>query len=234
MTNISIFVNIFLRIEKGVEMDEENENLGKMFREKNKEILLNNLTLDIDRNLDALKVTTDNCVLLETNKLLIFLKNFFKEEGIKYQKEELIGIIFREKTEINKIVNNRIEQKKNAIKDGFIKQSHESENLLSNFIEEYINAIKEETEKMNGDISLDIKTRICLEFSQYIIKKYTLSDEDQIDRINSRINGLFKDTLIRRILEEIKFRDDSLKNQAIESYQKYRMLNENTYGKFAD
>lgn len=211
-----------------------DENLGKMFRDKNKEIFLNSLSLDIERNSDALKSTTDNCVALEINKLFIFFKSYFKEQDISYKKEELLGILFREKVELNKIINNRIEEKKNNIINGFIKDSNEKENILSNFLDELSDVINEETNKMNEDLDLSIKSRICLEFSQYIIKKYELKNEEQIDRINSRINSLFKDTVIKRVKEETKFRDDSLRNQTKESYEKYRNLNENTYGKFAN
>ena len=59
-----------------------DENIGKMFRDKNKEIFLNSLTLDVERNSDALKSTTDNCVALEINKLSVFLKSYFKEQEI--------------------------------------------------------------------------------------------------------------------------------------------------------
>ena len=44
-------------------------DISKMFKEKNKEIFKNSLTLEMERNLDALKNTTDNCVSLEIKKL---------------------------------------------------------------------------------------------------------------------------------------------------------------------
>ncbi len=209
------------------------DNLGEVFREKNKEILLNNLTLEIERNLNALKSTTDNCVALEINKLAIFFRSFFTENNIEYKKEELLGLLFREKIEINKIVNNRIEQKKNNIINEFLEKYRKDESMLSNFLEEYNEFIKEETRKMNDDLDAALKNRICLEFSTYVIKKYKLTNEDEIDRINSRINNLFQETIIRRIKEETEFRDESLSNHSEESFKKYRLLNENTYGKFA-
>lgn len=210
------------------------EDLGKVFREKNKEIFLNNLELEVDRNLNALKSTTDNCVALEINKLAIFFKSFFAEHNIKFKKEELLGLLFREKTEINKIVNNRIELKKQNILNNFINKYKEEQDILSNFLDEYNSFIKKETNNMNADIDISLKNRICLEFSTYIIKKYKLQNEEEIDRINSRINNLFQETIIRRIKEETEFRDESLKNQSEDSYKKYRNLNENTYGKFAN
>ncbi len=210
------------------------EDLGKVFREKNKEIFLNNLELEVDRNLNALKSTTDNCVALEINKLSIFFKSFFTEHNIEYKKEELLGLLFREKTEINKIVNDRIELKKQNILNDYLNKYKTEEDILSNFLEEYHSYIKEETKKMNEDLEVALKNRICLEFSTYVIKKFNLQNEEEIDRINSRINNLFQETVIRRVKEETLFRDDSLKNQSEESYKKYRNLNENTYGKFAN
>ena len=211
-----------------------DENLGKMFRDKNKEIFLNTLSLDIERNSDALKSTTDNCVALEINKLFLFLKNYFDDEKIPYTKEEILGFLYREKIELNKIIGNRIDLKKNNILNGFIKENKEKENILSNFLDELSKVIEDETSKMNDDLEIAIKTRVCLEFSQYIIKKYDLKNENQLERINSRINVLLKDTIIKRVKDETSFRDESLRNQTKESYEKYRLLNENTYGKFAN
>ncbi len=211
----------------------EDEDLGKMFREKNKEIFINSLILEMERNLDALKSTTDNCVALEINKLGIFLKNFFKDNNIDFKKEELLGMLFREKTEINKIVNNRIEQKKENIKNNFLIKFQSEDKPLSDFVDAYSEVIKEETKSMNNDLDIALKTRICLEFSKYVIKKFKLNNEDEQERIDSRINILFKDTILKRIKDETEFRDESLKNQTMESFKKYRELNANTFGKFA-
>ena len=46
-------------------------DINKMFKDKNKEIFKNSLTLEMERNLDTLKNTTDNCVALEINKLFL-------------------------------------------------------------------------------------------------------------------------------------------------------------------
>ena len=72
-------------------------DVSKMFENKNKEIFKNSLALEMERNLEALKNTTDNCVALEINKLIIFFKSYFKEINIEYKKEELLGILYRER-----------------------------------------------------------------------------------------------------------------------------------------
>ena len=49
-----------------------------------------------------------------------------------------------------------------------------------------------------------------------------------MDRINSRINDLFADSVISKIHEQTKFRDESLRNMSLESYSKYDNLNKTT------
>ena len=95
-------------------------DINKMFQDKNKEIFKNSLSLEMERNLESLKNTTDNCVALEINKLVIFFTKYFNEINIEFKKEELLGLLYREKTDINNIVNNRIEEKvDNIIKIDF-------------------------------------------------------------------------------------------------------------------
>ena len=56
----------------------------------------------------------------------------------------------------------------------------------------------------------------------------SLENKEQEERINSRINILFNNTIISRIKEETLFRDESLKNMCNESYNKYLDLNKRT------
>ena len=203
-------------------------NINKMFQDKNKEIFRNSLILEMERNLEALKNTTDNCVALEINKLIIFLTNYFEETKIEYRKEELLGLLYREKTKINNIVNNKIEEKKNRIKKEFLERNIEKDIIEEDYLNEYYEVITKETEKLNNDLDLLLKTEICAEFSIELIKKYKLNNKEQEERIHSRINTLFKDTIIRRIKEETLFRDESLKNMCTESYKKYTELNKHT------
>ena len=203
-------------------------DISKMFKEKNKEIFKENLTLEMERNLDTLKNTTDNCVSLEINKLFLFFKSFFEENKIDYKKEELLGFLYKEKVTINDIVNTKIEEKKNNIKNNFLNNNHEEEVLSEEFLKKYFDELKKETERINDCIELQLKEEICTNFSCEVVKKYKLDNNDQLERINSRINILFKDNIISRIKDQIIFRDDSLKNMANESYDKYLDLTDKT------
>lgn len=203
-------------------------DINKMFKEKNKEIFKNSLTLEMERNLETLKNTTDNCVSLEINKLFLFLKSFFQENNIDYQKEELLGFLYRERKELNDIVNNKIEEKKNNIKNNFLNNNHDEEILSEDFLNKYYEELRKETDRINNDIEVQLKEEICTVFVSELIKKYKLENNEQLERINSRINILFKENVISRIKEQILFRDDSLKNMTKESYKKYLDLNKKT------
>jgi hypothetical protein len=85
-------------------------DISKMFKDKNKEILNNSLKLEMNRNLETLKNTTDNCVSLEINKLFLFFKKYFDEININYTKDDLLGCLYKERKTISDIVNSEIEK----------------------------------------------------------------------------------------------------------------------------
>ena len=205
-------------------------DISKMFRDKNKEILTNSLTLEMERNLETLKNTTDNCVSLEINKLFLFFKKYFEEIGIEIKKEDILGVLYREKKEINDIVNSEIDKKKNNIKDEFF--SRETEEVLTeDYLKDYCEFLKNETERINNEIDIQLSKEITTNFSPEIIKKYKLEKEEYAERIHSRIDILFKDNIISRVKDQISFRDESLKNMMNESYKKYLELNKSTVDK---
>ena len=201
---------------------------NKMFKEKNKEIFKNSLTLEMERNLDALKNSTDNCVSLEINKLFIFFKSFFEEQNIDYKKEELLGVLYKEKKVINDLINNEIEEKKKRMKENFLDLNFDQDVISEELINQYCDKLKEETESINESIELLLSEEVCINFSLNIIKKYKLENDSQLERINSRVNILFKNNIASRIKEQIMFRDDSLRNMAKESFNKYVNLNDKT------
>lgn len=206
-------------------MNKIDADISKMFKDKNKEIFLNSLTLEMERNLETLKNTTDNCVALEINKLFLFFKKYFQEIDIKYKKEELLGMLYRERKKINDIVNAKIEEKKQRIKENFLEKVQE---IDENFLDKYSEELSSETNRINEEIELELKKEIRTEFSLYITSKYKLKTIEQDERIHSRVDILFNESVISRIKEQTIFRDDSLKNMAKESYNKYLELNKRT------
>ena len=203
-------------------------DVNKMFETKNKEIFKNSLTLEMERNLESLKSTTDNSVSLEINKLFLFFSKYFEEEKIDYKKEELLGLLYRERKNINDIVNSKIEDKKKRILNNFLTKEKEGELIKEDFVNSYYEYLVKETEIINDEIELEVKKEISTVFSPDLVKKYKLESVEQLDRIHSRIDVLFKENILSKIKEQTKFRDESLKNMSEESYNKYLNLNKST------
>lgn len=203
-----------------------NLDINKMFLEKNKEIFLNNLSLEMERNLNSLISTTDNSVALEINKLYLFFKDYFNELNKKYRKDELLGILYYERKKYNDIVNSNIEAKKNSLNDYFNNLNQDI--IDEDFVNSYYEKLKEESLNVNEVIDLELKKEISLNFIPKVITKFNLETDEEVERITRRINGLFMSSLISRIKEEINFRDDSLKNMTMESFKKYLELNKET------
>ena len=155
-------------------------DISKMFKDKNKEIFKNSLTLEMERNLETLKNTTDNCVALEINKLYLFFNKYFQEISIDFKKEELLGLLYREKKEINDIVNKKIEEKKQRVKDNFLNVDDKKEELDEEYIEKYYKELQNETEIINNSIEVDIAYEICTNFSPNILKKFKLESVEQL------------------------------------------------------
>lgn len=202
-----------------------DKDINNMFKDKNKEVFINSLTVGMERNLESLKNTTDNCVSLEINKLYLFFINFFQEIDLEYSKEALLGLLFKEKKKLNDLVNNKIEEKKQNIKTNYLGNIEEVDD---DFVEKYYEELKKETERINEDIDLLLKEEIRTQFSSDVTNKFKLDKEEQVERIHSRINVLFSDSVISKIKEQTKFRDDSLKNMAKESYERYLDINKST------
>ncbi len=203
-------------------------DINQMFKTKNKEIFINSLTLEMERNLEALKNTTDNCVALEINKLFIFFKEYFDEIKLSYKKEEILGLLYRERKRINDIVNTKIEEKKQNIKANFLEKEIEEDIISEEYLDKYYEELKKETEIINDKLELELNEEICIEFSPKLVAKYKLDSTEQLERINSRINVLFKNNIISKVKSQTEFRDESLKNMFTESYNKYLELNKNT------
>ena len=203
-------------------------DINQMFKTKNKEIFINSLTLEMERNLEALKNTTDNCVALEINKLFIFFKEYFDEIKLPYKKEEILGLLYRERKRINDIVNTKIEEKKQNIKANFLEKEIEEDIISEEYLDKYYEELKKETEIINDKLELELNEEICVEFSPKLAAKYKLDSTEQLERINSRINVLFKNNIISKVKSQTEFRDESLKNMFTESYNKYLELNKNT------
>ena len=190
------------------------EDIKKQLEEKNKEIYLKKLNLDLENNLEVLKLTIDN--LLEK----------VSEESTK----NVLGIAetFQKKDEINECINNYL----NSYHDIFIrelelKKKSIEDILLIKKIDEYKEFLKEISNKFIDKIEKESLNNI-----DSLEKKLKEKFDDLLyqERIEDYLKNIFLENLNQKVKDTIKGRDIILLNTFKETYLKYLELNKNTIG----
>ena len=191
------------------------EDIRKQLKEKNKEIYLNKLNLDLTNNLEVLVLTIDN-----------LLNNINKDT-----KDRILGITesFQNENIIQKHINNFIDEYRTYLitlidnKKNSIESLYKENNDINTYkikIEEFNKEIRE---KLNNKSSQKIN-----ELTKVITNLY--KDEFCNLRIKEYLNNIFKDNLNNKIMDTIKSRDIILLNTFKETNMKYQDLNKNTIG----
>lgn len=206
-------------------MDKE---IQEMFRQKNKEIIKNNLKLDIERNINSLNETivnifNNNFDIAIKNINLIFEDSYFNESNLVVTKN-----MNKLKMQSFDLLISKIDDKKNKLIEKI-------DNIDFNFneMEEYYGVVFSTTVELvdifTGDQLYEYKKNMIKEFNKYIEK---VLNNNAIDITKSRINDYITYRLFGKIQErsksEFMLRDNSLANKGRESYNKYQEICEKT------
>lgn len=192
-------------------MNKDNDVL-KQLEEKNREIYLNKLYIDLDNNNEILHIITDNVI------------NLFKEEVIN----KILEINPNsEKNEIKKCVNDFYKKIKQEIVQMLNNRYNNLKREISNIDEiDYqicINnerkIIIDEIKKMYGNLVIELINEI----------EHLLNNSN--DRINNYLQVLNYDKFVNKIKELINNMNVILYNSYIESNNKFQDLNAKTLNK---
>lgn len=202
-------------------MDKE---IQEMFKEKNKEIIKNNLKLDIDRNINSLNETLIN---IFNNNFELAIKNIvsmYEDSYFLDSSSTVIKIMNKLKMDTYSIFNLFIEDKKNKLINKISAIEFNEENMI-----EYYNLVFSTTDDINklmkNDDIYNLRVNTIEAFNKYCKK---VLKETDIDITKSRINDYITYRLFgkleERISSEFSLRDNTLCNKGKESYEKYLEL----------
>lgn len=206
-------------------MDRE---VQKMFEEKNKEIIKNNLQLDIERNIASLD---DTLINIFNNNFDIAIKNIISMyEDSRYQESSstVIKLMNKLKMDTYGILNKLITDKKDKLINKILDIDFKEKDM-----EEYYNLVFSTTDEMKTVFSSDdifkLKDKCIKDFDNYSEK---VLNEDAIYITKSRVNDYITYRLFGKIEErvnmEFTLRDNSLRNKGKESYEKFQDLSRKT------
>jgi len=206
-------------------MDKE---IQEMFREKNKEIIKNNLKLDIERNINSLN---DTIVNIFNNNFDIAIKNInsmFEDSYYEESSSVVTKNMNKLKLQTFELLTKEIDDKKDKLT-----KKIDSINFTLDEMEEYYNLVfsttNDVTSIFTGDCLYNYKKDMIKEFNKYVEK---VLNNNAIDITKSRINDYITYRLFGKIEErsksEFMLRDNSLANKGRESYNKYQEICEKT------
>ena len=192
----------------------------EMFKEKNDQILVEKLLIDVDNNDDSLKLTIKNKIeLVVSGKFLKKLNTILKNSGIDYDVKTLDETVKNLKKSIKQKIDELLDNRKNNICAEIRKDSRESDNLFR--------TIDEQTEVLKSELEILINQLIYSELQNEIFSLYTFKSEEQKEKISEALEK-FDSVLTLNVLESLSHRNGSLKNMMRETYAKVTELNEKT------
>lgn len=163
-----------------------SEELKELFEKRNKEILNNKIKLDIDNNTDSLRLTINNVIMLEMNKLNKNIIKFCEENNILFDVNDINKLIEEEKKKLEDIVNTKLEERK----DSFDKYVSSEEN-------EDIDYLKKCTDIMLDNIKTNILKENAICFLPNITNKFNLKNEEDLIRLNGLVRLSFNTICVR-------------------------------------
>ena len=191
------------------------EDIKKQLQEKNKEIYLNKLNLDLANNLEVLVLSIENLLNniseYSINRILKIAESFGNENIIK---EKVNTFIENYRTYLMTL----LEDKKTNLEQLFI----QSENITS-----YKEYLKETNTNIKDQLNTYYENNI-----EKLIKEITSLYDDSFSnlRIDEYLRNILKENLNEKVMDTINNRDIVLLNTFKESFLKYQELNKNTIG----
>ena len=189
------------------------EDIKKQLENKNKEIYLNKLKLDVINNMEGLVLTIDNLFNKVTtdslNRVLGIAESFHRKDYIEKDIKEFM-------TSYQELFMKLLDEKKSKIEESIAKSNANYQEVLDKETERIITSLDEYVKKNINNLINTIQSYYEDEFCK--------------ERINDYFKNSFNEFLKEKIKINLKDRDRILYNTFKESYLKYLELNKNTIG----
>lgn len=201
-----------------------NIDLKEMFNEKNQDLFLNKLTIDLDNNTDTFKLTTKNIIKIELAKLLSSLRRIYSKYSIDIDEEKLKEVLSGNKnvllTDINLLIDKKCEENKK-----YIKNTDKKDSCNNKYIKTYHRHINDTEKDFEDGLNLIIRESAEIGVYKKLVSIRSCVNEEMHQDILKTINVDFASNLISRIKEESIHRNRTLKNISEETYRWYSNLN---------
>ena len=197
-----------------------DKDIQEMFSQKNREILIHNLELDIERNMEVLKDTLTNIFNLQFD---IAIKNIVSIYDNEVQRQYIAKVLVPLKSKSFLLLNDQINVKQAQLLEQIKNLEFKEEQM-----DIYYETVFESTSPViqvfeSDDISELLKISIGDLFNLYSGIDNTICKRLE-DYIHLRLFGKLREKVVQVFL----IRDNNLSNKGKESYLKFQELQERT------
>lgn len=197
-----------------------DKDIQEMFSQKNREILIHNLELDIERNMEVLKDTLTNIFNLQFD---IAIKNIVSIYDNEVQRQYIAKVLVPLKSKSFLLLNDQINVKQAQLLEQIKNLEFKEEQM-----DIYYETVFESTSPViqvfeSDDISELLKISIGDLFNLYSGIDNTICKRLE-DYIHLRLFGKLRE----KVEQEFLIRDNNLSNKGKESYLKFQELQERT------
>lgn len=197
-----------------------DKDIQEMFSQKNREILIHNLELDIERNMEVLKDTLTNIFNLQFD---IAIKNIVSIYDNEVQRQDIAKVLVPLKSKSFLLLNDQINVKQAQLLEQIKNLEFKEEQM-----DIYYETVFESTSPViqvfeSDDISELLKISIGDLFNIYSGIDNTICKRIE-DYIHLRLFGKLRE----KVEQEFLIRDNNLSNKGKESYLKFQELQERT------
>jgi len=202
-----------------------DKDIQEMFRKKNREILIKNLKLDIERNIDSEEESLSNMFNYQFDTCIRNISSMYDQSDVD---KEVTKAIILLKTRLFFDLKNIIDKRKDVLLD-FVDHLEFEEEEMKNYYDFVFETKNNVLSFLESDEVKEL-LNLCIASLDVINQKVFNEDLEKIvssriyDYIHIRLFGKLK----TNILNEFLIRDNNLSNKGRESYEKFQELESRT------
>lgn len=206
-------------------MDKE---LVKMFKEKNKAILITNLKFDLEKNLNSLLDTVTNIFNLEFDTAIKKIIAILEDSDINDSNKFITDSINKMKMQSYNNIDELLNSKKNTLMEKIDNLEFEEE-CLNEYYDTVLNTTKEFKEKLKELSIVNVQEEGLEILNQFVLEHAHESKEKlAVSRVTDYLSNRLYGKLETKIHMEIMLRDNNLINKAKESYLRFQEITNKT------
>ena len=201
-----------------------DKDIIKMFKEKNKQILINSLEYDIEKNITSLLETITNIFNLEFDNAIKNIISIYEDAELDNNQKFITDTINKVKLNSYSELEVLLDKKKNLLEEAISKIEFDLEHMQS-YYDMVLDTTKNLKEELNRYSIVNVQKEAYSLFEKQIIKDVSEENKELLlSRVYDYLINRLYGKLETKIHMEIMLRDNNLINKAREGYLRYQEI----------